>query len=153
MPNACIGVDVIVGFPGETDELFEETYRFLQELDVAYLHVFTYSERPNTTAVRMTDVVPADVREKRSKMLRILSTKKKRKFYNDHIGSTSTVLFEAEREGDSMFGFTENYLKIEVPFDAALVNKTAKVELLGINSEGNMQARLLQPITVYTNQV
>jgi threonylcarbamoyladenosine tRNA methylthiotransferase MtaB len=153
MPNACIGVDVIVGFPGETDELFEETYRFLQELDVAYLHVFTYSERPNTTAVRMTDVVPADVREKRSKMLRILSTKKKRKFYNDHIGSSSTVLFEAEREGDSMFGFTENYLKIEVPFDAALINKTARVELLGINSEGNMQARLMQPITVHTNQV
>lgn len=153
MPNACIGVDVIVGFPGETDDLFNETYRFLQELDVAYLHVFTYSERPNTTAVRMTDVVPADVREKRSKMLRILSTKKKRKFYNDHIGSIATVLFEAEREADSMFGFTENYLKVEVPFNQNMVNKIAKVELLGINQEGNMQAKLLATSEIYSNLV
>jgi threonylcarbamoyladenosine tRNA methylthiotransferase MtaB len=153
MPNACIGVDVIVGFPGETDDLFNETYRFLHELDVAYLHVFTYSERPNTTAVRMCEVVPADVREKRSKMLRILSTKKKRKFYNDHIGSIATVLFEAEREADSMFGFTENYLKVEVPFNQNMVNKTAKVELLGINQEGNMQAKLLATSEIYSNLV
>lgn len=153
MPNACIGVDVIVGFPGETDALFDETYRFLHELDIAYLHVFTYSERPNTTAVRMSEVVPADVREKRSKMLRILSTKKKRKFYSDHIGSISTVLFEAEREADSMFGFTENYLKVEVPFEPMLVNKTAKVELLGINQEGNMQARMLSANEICASQV
>jgi threonylcarbamoyladenosine tRNA methylthiotransferase MtaB len=153
MPNACIGVDVIVGFPGETDELFDETYRFLNELDVSYLHVFTYSERPNTTAIRMSDVVPADVREKRSKMLRILSTKKKRKFYQDHVGATFTVLFEAEREGDSMFGFTENYLKVEVPFDEALVNKLAQVELLGINSEGNMLAKVLQKESVKSIQL
>lgn len=107
MPHACIGVDVIVGFPGETDELFLETYHFLNELDISYLHVFTYSERDNTEAVDMDGVVPMSVRSKRSKMLRGLSVKKRRAFYESQIGSSRTVLFESENKEGYIHGFTE----------------------------------------------
>lgn len=153
MPEACIGVDVIVGFPGETDAHFDDTYRFLQELDVNYLHVFTYSERPNTTAVRMVDVVPQEVRSQRSKMLRILSTKKKRHFYRSQVGRTAEVLLEAERSGDWMHGFTENYVKVAVPFDSELVNTLQKVELLGVNQESTMNAAILSKQFSGTNSV
>lgn len=138
IPDSCIGVDVIVGFPGETNERFEETYRFLQELDVDYLHVFTYSERPNTTAIRMDEVVQAEERSRRSKMLRILSTKKQRKFYRSQVGKNHLVLLEAEEHEAQMFGFTENYVKVCLPYDAALVNTVQQVKLKGIDENGIM---------------
>lgn len=148
MPNACVGVDVIVGFPGETEARFQETYQFLQELDVDYLHVFSYSERPKTTAIRMDGVVPAKERSRRSKMLRILSTKKKRKFYRDQEGTHRIVLLEAEEHGDQMFGFTENYVKVSLPYDTALINTVQPVVLEGVNSNGVMEAKILaEPIT------
>lgn len=140
MPDACIGVDVIVGFPGETEALFLETYNFLNELAIDYLHVFTYSERPNTTAMRMDGVVEPEVRAKRSKMLRILSTKKKRKFYRDNIGKEAQVLIEAEAHGEQMHGFTENYVKVSVPYQAELVNTIQPVKLLGVNADNLMDA-------------
>lgn len=144
MPDACIGVDVIVGFPGETDEHFETTYRFLQELDVDYLHVFSYSERPNTTAVRMDGAVPQEKRTERSKMLRILSTKKKRKFYRSQVGQTAEVLLEADQHEDQMHGFTRNYIKVSLPFEAELVNTIQQVELTGVNHDGLMDAELIK---------
>ena len=147
MPDACIGVDVIIGFPGETDQEFQTTYDFLIELDVSYLHVFTYSERDNTTAVRLDDVVPMETRNKRSKMLRILSAKKKRKFYESQIGTEHTVLWEAANEEGFMTGFTENYVKVQTPFDAAKVNKTEKVFLDKIDGNGNVLVTILEPIT------
>ncbi|MDA9968062.1 tRNA (N(6)-L-threonylcarbamoyladenosine(37)-C(2))-methylthiotransferase MtaB [Salibacteraceae bacterium] len=147
MPDACIGVDVIIGFPGETDQEFQTTYDFLIELDVSYLHVFTYSERDNTTAVRLDDVVPMETRNKRSKMLRILSAKKKRKFYESQIGTEHTVLWEATNEEGFMTGFTENYVKVQTPFDAAKVNKTEKVFLDKIDGNGNVLVTILEPIT------
>jgi len=147
MPDACIGVDVIIGFPGETDQEFQTTYDFLIELDVSYLHVFTYSERDNTTAVRLDDVVPMETRNKRSKMLRILSAKKKRKFYESQIGTEHTVLWEATNEEGFMTGFTENYVKVQTPFDAAKVNKTEKVFLDKIDGNGNVLVTISEPIT------
>ena len=147
MPDACIGVDVIIGFPGETDQEFQTTYDFLTELDVSYLHVFTYSERDNTTAVRLDDVVPMETRNKRSKMLRILSAKKKRKFYESQIGTEHTVLWEATNEEGFMTGFTENYVKVQTPFDAAKVNKTEKVFLDKIDGNGNVLVTISEPIT------
>ena len=147
MPDACIGVDVIIGFPGETDQEFQTTYDFLIELDVSYLHVFTYSERDNTTAVRLDDVVPMETRNKRSKMLRILSAKKKRKFYESQIETEHTVLWEATNEEGFMTGFTENYVKVQTPFDAAKVNKTEKVFLDKIDGNGNVLVTILEPIT------
>jgi len=147
IPDACIGVDVIIGFPGETDQEFQTTYDFLTELDVSYLHVFTYSERDNTTAVRLDDVVPMETRNKRSKMLRILSAKKKRKFYESQIGTEHTVLWEATNEEGFMTGFTENYVKVQTPFDAAKVNKTEKVFLDKIDGNGNVLVTISEPIT------
>jgi threonylcarbamoyladenosine tRNA methylthiotransferase MtaB len=117
MPHACIGVDVIVGFPGETDEHFLETYNFLNELDISYLHVFTYSERDNTEAVEMDGVVPMNVRNKRSKMLRGLSVKKRRAFYESQIGTNRTVLFESDNKEGYIHGFTENYVKVKTPWN------------------------------------
>lgn len=136
MPHACIGVDVIVGFPGETDELFLETYHFLNELDVSYLHVFTYSERENTPAVSMEGVVPLNVRKKRSKMLRSLSVKKRRAFYESQLGSTRTVLFEGENKQGYIHGFTENYVKVKTPWDPELVNTLQAIELTKIDEDG-----------------
>lgn len=136
MPDACIGVDVIVGFPGETDELFLETYHFLNALDISYLHVFTYSERANTPAAEMDGAVPVKVRKKRSKMLRGLSAKKRRAFYEGQLGNTKTVLFEGEDKEGYIHGFTENYVKIKMPWDPALVNTLHKVKLTKIDKDG-----------------
>jgi len=136
MPNACIGVDVIVGFPGETDEYFIDTYNFLNELDISYLHVFTYSERENTPAAEMDAVVPLKVRKKRSKMLRGLSAKKRRAFYETQLGKTKTVLFEGENKEGYIHGFTENYVKVKTPWDPALVNTLHQVELQEIGEDG-----------------
>ncbi|MDY7396095.1 tRNA (N(6)-L-threonylcarbamoyladenosine(37)-C(2))-methylthiotransferase MtaB [Aureibaculum sp. 2210JD6-5] len=136
MPNACIGVDVIVGFPGETDELFLETYNYLNNLDISYLHVFTYSERPNTEAILMDGVVPKNVRHKRSKMLRGLSVKKRRAFYESQIGNNLTVLFESENKEGYIHGFTENYVKVKTPWNPELVNTLQKIELTKIDEDG-----------------
>ena len=123
MPHCCIGVDVIVGFPGESEEDFMETYKFLQELDISYLHVFTYSERPNTRAIEMGEVVPPQERNKRSKMLRILSEKKKRLFYEQNLERESTILFEGENIDGKMLGFSENYVRVATNYDENLVNQ------------------------------
>ena len=136
MPDACIGVDVIVGFPGETDEHFLETYHFLNELDISYLHVFTYSERDNTEAVLMDGVVPDAVRAKRSKMLRGLSAKKRNAFYERQLGKEKTVLFESDNKQGYIHGFTENYVKVKAPWDPALVNTLHKVKLTKIDVDG-----------------
>ncbi|MEQ8684702.1 MAG: tRNA (N(6)-L-threonylcarbamoyladenosine(37)-C(2))-methylthiotransferase MtaB [Imperialibacter sp.] len=136
MPHCCIGVDVIVGFPGETEEDFLETYQFLNELDISYLHVFTYSERANTDAIEMDGVVPMKDRNKRSKMLRSLSEKKRRKFYEENLGGQFTVLFEEDVEDGVMHGFTENYIRVAAKYDPILINETKKVELREINNRG-----------------
>ena len=136
MPDACIGVDVIVGFPGETDELFLETYNFLNALDISYLHVFTYSERANTHAATLPGVVPKAVRSKRSKLLRGLSAKKRRAFYESQLGTHRTVLFEGENKEGYIHGFTENYVKVKSPWNPALVNTLHKVVLSEIDSDG-----------------
>jgi len=143
MPHACIGVDVIVGFPGESDEHFLETYHFLNELDISYLHVFTYSERDNTEAAEMDGVVPANVRSKRSKMLRGLSVKKRRAFYESQIGSNRTVLFESENKEGYIHGFTENYVKIKTPWDPALVNTLQNVQLKRIDEDGSVRIQFM----------
>jgi threonylcarbamoyladenosine tRNA methylthiotransferase MtaB len=136
MPNACIGVDVIVGFPGETDDLFLETYEFLNALDISYLHVFSYSERPNTVAAQMEHKVPKEVRTKRSKMLRGLSFKKRRAFYESQLGSVQTVLFEGENKEGYIHGFTPNYVKVKTPWNPNLVNTTHEVSLKQIDEDG-----------------
>lgn len=136
MPNACIGVDVIVGFPGETDEIFLETYNYLNELDISYLHVFTYSERPNTEAENMDGVVPMNVRKKRSKMLRGLSVKKRRAFYESQLNTEHTVLFESENKEGYIQGFTENYVKVKTPWNPSLVNTIHTIRLTEIDEDG-----------------
>lgn len=136
MPNACIGVDVIVGFPGETNEHFLETYHFLNELDISYLHVFTYSERDNTPAAEMEEVVPKKVRNKRSKMLRGLSVKKRRAFYESQLGTTHTVLFEGENKHGYINGFTENYVKVKAPWNPEMVNTLKEITLTEIDDDG-----------------
>ena len=136
MPDACIGVDVIIGFPGETDELFLETYHFLNELDISYLHVFTYSERENTPAASMEGIVPLNIRKKRSKMLRGLSVKKRRSFYESQLNTLHTVLFEGENKKGYILGFTKNYVKIKHPWNPELVNTTREVLLTEIDDDG-----------------
>lgn len=143
MPNACIGVDVIVGFPGETDERFLETYNFLSDLDISYLHVFTYSERDNTEAAKMDGVVPKNVRSKRSKMLRGLSVKKRRAFYESQIGTQRQVLFESENKEGYIHGFTENYVKVKSPWNPHLVNTIHDVELTKIDDDGIVRFDLI----------
>ena len=138
MPNACIGVDVIVGFPGETEEHFLETYNFLNSLPISYLHVFTYSERDNTEAIHFEGIVPQKVRKQRNKMLRILSEKKRMAFYQSQLGTTQKVLWESENKGGKISGFTENYVKVETDFDDALINQTETVELMMLNQNGNV---------------
>ncbi|RZJ59046.1 MAG: radical SAM protein, partial [Flavobacterium sp.] len=140
MPHACIGVDVIVGFPGESDEHFLETYNYLNEMDISYLHVFTYSERDNTPAADMPGEVPANVRAKRSKMLRGLSVKKRRAFYESQIGATRTVLFEGENKEGYIHGFTENYVKIKMPWNPELINTLHEVKLTKIDEDGSVRA-------------
>lgn len=136
MPRACIGVDVIVGFPHEEENDFIDTYHFLNGLDINYLHVFTYSERPNTTALRLGGKVPVAERKKRTHMLRILSEKKRTKFYRDHVGQLFQVLFEAENDGDLMHGFTENYIKVKAAYDPAKVNEIVPVKITGVANDG-----------------
>ena len=144
MPHACIGVDVIVGFPGETDDHFLETYNFLNELEISYLHVFTYSERDNTVAANLEGVVPKNVRSKRSKMLRGLSAKKRRAFYESQIGSLRTVLFEGENKEGYIHGFTENYVKVKTPWNPNLVNTLHQVELSEIDEDGLVRFEFIQ---------
>jgi threonylcarbamoyladenosine tRNA methylthiotransferase MtaB len=141
--DACIGVDVIVGFPGETDDEFMDTIDFLKDLDISYLHVFTYSERANTTAVKLGSPVPMAVRRERSKMLHILSDKKKRGFYEQNIGTERTVLFEHEEDEGVMYGFTENYIKVKFPFNADMANTFRKVKLTEIDRDGIMKCDLV----------
>jgi len=143
IPDCCIGVDVIVGFPGETEELFQETYNLLNELDISYLHVFTYSERANTKAASMKGVVDKYVRHQRSKMLRILSAKKKRAFYEKNIGTTRTVLFEHDNKDGFIQGFTENYVKVKVDYDPGLRNQSIKVKLNNFAEDGNILGEIL----------
>ena len=142
-PDCCIGVDVIVGFPGETEDEFLTTYNFLKELPVSYLHVFTYSERANTTAKKMPNSVPQKERQRRSAMLRILSDKKKRSFYESQIGKTNYVLFEEQENDNFMNGFTENYVKIKYPFRSELCNTIQKVTLKEIDRDGQMIADIM----------
>ena len=146
MPHACIGVDVIVGFPGETDEHFLETYNFLNELDISYLHVFTYSERDNTEAAIMENVVPMNVRSKRSKMLRGLSVKKRRAFYENQIGTNRTVLFEGENKEGYIHGFTENYVKVKTPWNPELVNTLHEINLTRIDEDGSVRMEFLNSL-------
>jgi len=135
MPDCCIGVDVIVGHPGETEEEFMITYQFLNDLDISYLHVFTYSERPNTLALNIKPVVPANKRAERSKMLHILSDKKRRFFYEQQLGKNFSVLFEEDVENGLMQGFTENYVRVVAKYDPLLINETKRVNLININKE------------------
>ena len=140
MPFCCIGVDVITGFPGETAEDFLETYHFLNQLDISYLHVFTYSERADTLAVTMENSVPKKIREERTQQLRNLSEKKKRYFYEQFVETQRTVLFEEETDGEFMYGFTDNYIKVKALYDPLLVNEVITVKLLGVNATGDMEA-------------
>ncbi len=144
MPHACIGVDVIVGFPGETDGHFLETYHFLNELNISYLHVFTYSERDNTEAATMEGVVPANVRAKRSKMLRGLSVKKRRAFYESQVGTNRTVLFESENKEGYIHGFTENYVKVKTPWNPELVNTLQEINLTRIDEDGSVRMEFME---------
>jgi len=143
MPDACIGVDVIVGFPGETDEHFLETYHFLNDLDISYLHVFTYSERDNTEAAEMEGIVSANVRAKRSKMLRSLSVKKRRAFYESQIGTNRTVLFESENKEGYIHGFTENYVRVKTPWNPELANTLQEINLTKIDEDGSVRMEFL----------
>lgn len=138
MPDSCIGVDVIVGFPGETEEKFLETYHFLNELPISYLHVFTYSERENTEAAHMDGVIPIPERKRRNKMLRILSEKKKMAFYETQLGKTYPILWEHENKNGIMFGFTENYVRVQKPYDANSVNQIEFLKLDKIESDGTV---------------
>ncbi|SUZ60643.1 uncharacterized protein METZ01_LOCUS13497 [marine metagenome] len=135
MPSASIGVDVIVGFPGETDEMFLETYDFIKKLDVSYLHVFSYSERENTKAIELSGVVPKKTRNKRSKLLRLLSASKKSRFYKQHIGGNYNVLFESENKNGFIEGYTENYIRVRKNWNKNLVGKIQKVRIEKVDSE------------------
>ena len=146
--DACIGVDVIVGFPGETDEDFMETIEFLKNLDISYLHVFTYSERANTGAPKLGEAVPMDVRRERSKQLHLLSDRKKRQFYSENIGSVRSVLFEQEEDEGIMYGFTENYVKVKYTYQPDLVNTFQSIKLLELDRDGIMKCELVSLINV-----
>jgi threonylcarbamoyladenosine tRNA methylthiotransferase MtaB len=143
-PDACIGVDVIVGFPGETDEDFMDSVNFLKELDISYLHVFTYSERANTGAPKLGEKVPMEVRRERSKQLHLLSDRKKRQFYTENIGTERTVLFEHEEDEGIMYGFTENYVKVKFPYQQELTNTFQKIRLTEIDRDGIMKCELIE---------
>jgi len=149
MPDCCIGVDVIVGFPGETREDFIDTYNFLNELDVSYLHVFTYSERENTPAIEMRGVVPGSTRSERSKMLHILSDKKRRAFYESQLGKTEQVLFEGDIKEGYMHGFTANYVKVRAKYDPLQVNEIKTVYLTGISPDGDVEIADSEEILVH----
>ena len=143
MPDCCIGVDVIVGFPGETDEDFEETYAYLNELDISYLHVFTYSERENTPAATMSGSVPSVIRAERSTRLHMLSDKKRRYFYESQIGKEGSVLFEKDIENGHMHGFTENYVRVAIPYDPLMINEIQRVSLDSVSPSLVVQANFI----------
>ena len=149
MPDCCIGVDVIVGFPAETREDFVDTYNFLNELDVSYLHVFTYSERENTLAAEMKGVVPGSTRAERSKMLHILSDKKRRAFYERQLGKQAEVLFEGDVKEGFMHGFTRNYVKVKTKFDPVLVNELKTIQLTQISTDGDVEITESEEILVH----
>ncbi len=150
MPHCCIGVDVIVGFPGETEEDFLDTYNFLNELPISYLHVFTYSERDNTDAIHLKEVVPVVLRKKRNKMLRILSAKKLRHFYEQHLGETRTVLFESDNKAGFMHGFTDNYIKVKTPYNADLINQLKQVDLKELDADGDILiTNISEPVHIF----
>lgn len=151
MPDCCIGVDVIVGHPGETNEEFLETYHFLNELPISYLHVFTYSERPNTLALDIKPEVPSSQRADRSKMLHILSDKKRRAFYDSQLGKEKNVLFEDEAVNGLMQGFTENYVRVSVQYDPLLINEVKKLRLTAINAEGSVEAEEIESISLFVH--
>lgn len=148
MPHCCIGVDVIVGFPGETEEDFLESYRFINELDISYLHVFTYSERPNTPAMEMDGIVPVGERRRRNQMLNILSDKKRRYFYEQYLGEKRVVLFEQSKTADRMSGFTDNYIRVDLPLESDLLNQMATVSLENLEEDGLMKAQLQPSFSV-----
>ncbi len=149
LPNCCIGVDVITGFPGETEEHFLETYHFLNELDISYLHVFTYSEREKTPAMEMDQVVPLATRRKRTNMLRSLSEKKKRYFYESQLGHIGKVLFEEDIEEGMMHGYTENYIRVKAKYDPILINELKTVTLENIDSNGLVEVSEPQEILTH----
>ncbi|SHK38864.1 tRNA (N(6)-L-threonylcarbamoyladenosine(37)-C(2))-methylthiotransferase MtaB [Epilithonimonas mollis] len=144
MPDAAIGVDIIVGFPGETEALFMETYNFLNHLPISYLHVFTYSERENTEAAEMHDAVPIPERKRRNKMLRILSEKKKMEFYRTQLGKKLPVLWEHENKNGMMYGFTENYVRVSKPFDEKSINHIEIIVLDKIQDDGNVSVKAIR---------
>ena len=147
MPHCCIGVDVIVGYPGEEHTDFIDTYNYLNELNISYLHVFTYSERVNTTAYKLPGKVNMSERADRSKMLHILSDKKRLAYYNEHIGNTYPVLWEAENDQDVMYGFTSNYIKVKTKYDPMLVNEVTEVEITAIDTNDMVaKCKLLQMV-------
>ena len=150
IPHCCIGVDVIVGFPGETHDDFIETYKFLNELDISYLHVFAYSERPNTLAIEMKDSVSMDERKLRSKMLRSLSVKKRRFFYEQHLGENRPVLFESENDNGFISGFTDNYIKVKFPFASNLINQVEKITLGNITPDGDVEGLMFEENSTVT---
>jgi len=149
MPDCCIGVDVIVGFPGETDAYFLETYEFLKSLDISYLHVFTYSERDNTEAINMQGVVPISERKKRNKMLRILSAKKLRAFYESQLNKETEVLFEEENKNGFIYGYSKNYLRVKLPYTSELVNTSMPILTECLDEEGSLTGKVLlqEPLT------
>jgi threonylcarbamoyladenosine tRNA methylthiotransferase MtaB len=143
MPNACIGVDVIVGHPGETHELFLETYQFLQELDISYLHVFPYSERAKTFATEIFPKIDGSQKSERSKMLHILSDKKRHAFYESQIGKKGEVLFEESNENGYMEGFSENYVRFKSAYDPLLINTIQSVRYKSITENGEVTGDVL----------
>jgi threonylcarbamoyladenosine tRNA methylthiotransferase MtaB len=146
MPDCCIGVDVIAGFPGETEQDFLETYNFLNELDISYLHVFTYSERSNTLAEEMEDSVPMAIRKERNKKLRLLSARKLRFFYESQLGREMPVLFESDHKDGFMHGHTPNYIKVKVPYDSALINNIMLCKLINIDSDNDVTVSIYENI-------
>jgi threonylcarbamoyladenosine tRNA methylthiotransferase MtaB len=144
-PTCCIGVDVIVGFPGETDADFQETVDFLHSLDISYLHVFTYSERANTTAVKLGEAVPMHIRKERSKQLHLLSDRKKKQFYHSQLGLQKSVLFEHEEDEGKMYGFTENYVKVEAAYNPSLVNQLVNVHLEQLTLDQTVKITIENP--------
>tara|TARA_B100000674_G_scaffold148919_1_gene118343 strand:- start:1540 stop:2853 length:1314 start_codon:yes stop_codon:yes gene_type:complete len=148
IPEVCIGADVIVGFPGETDELFKTTLDFIKNLPISYLHVFSYSERENTLATTFEGIVEKNKRAERSKMLRILSDKLQRAYYQKYLGSTQTALLEKENKNGFLFGFTDNYIKVKVPFTEELVQKKINLKLLSFDENGNVLSKIKEKICI-----
>ena len=143
MPEACIGGDIIVGFPGESNNDFNETYKFINELDIDYLHVFPYSERNNTRAKMINNIVPVEIRNKRSKMLRTLSEKKKRKFYKNNLNSVKKVLFEKGKDKEYLYGFSDNYIKVKIPYNEKLSGEIKSTLLNEIDSDLSVKGKII----------